>query len=104
RRAKPSCESSTPPRLLNAPIRRQSSLPTPPWRNTGGRTMTSLQFHDDAIEVDAAVVADGLGLQPAHLMERMRDGRVTSVCETGTEDDSGRFRLTFFSESRRLRL
>ena len=65
---------------------------------------TTLQFEDGAIQVDAVVVAQGLGLHPDFLLECMRDGRVTSLCETGSGEDSGRFRLTFFSGNRRFRL
>jgi hypothetical protein len=65
---------------------------------------TVLQIEDGAIQVDAVVVAQGLGVDPDFLLECMRDGRVTSLCETGSGEDSGRFRLTFFSENRRFRL
>ncbi len=66
--------------------------------------MTSIEFEDDAIAVDAALVADGLGIAPAHLLERLREGSVTSSCEKGVDADSGRYRLTFFSGQRRFRV
>jgi hypothetical protein len=69
-----------------------------------GSGATALQFDDGAIQVDAVVVAQGLGIHPDFLLECMRDGRVTSLCETGSGEDSGRFRLTFFSANCRFRL
>lgn len=64
--------------------------------------MGPLEFGDDGIQVDAAIVANGLGIAPTLLLERMRDGRITSLCEKGIDADSGRYRLTFFSENRRF--
>jgi hypothetical protein len=54
--------------------------------------------------VDAAVIAEGLGIDPANVLEAMRQGRITSLCERGVDEDAGRNRLTFFHGSRRLRL
>jgi Family of unknown function (DUF6522) len=34
----------------------------------------------------------------------MRKGAITSLCERGIDADAGRFRMTFFYKSRRLRL
>jgi hypothetical protein len=84
-------------RLSGADIRRANCSPV-----MIGPTV--LHLEDGAIQVDAAVVAQGLGVHPDFLLECMRDGRVTSLCETGSGEDSGRFRLTFFSENRRFRL
>jgi Family of unknown function (DUF6522) len=66
--------------------------------------MKSIRFEEGAIEIDAAIVAEGLGIVQGQLMERLRDRTVTSLCERGIDEDSGRYRLTFFSENRRLRL
>lgn len=68
------------------------------------RTMKSLEFEDGAFQIDATVVAKGLGIMPTLLMERLREGRITSLCERGIDADAGRYRLTFFSENRRFRL
>jgi hypothetical protein len=67
-------------------------------------TMKPLVFADGAVEIDAAVVAEGLGIDLPRLQERMRAGKITSVSETGVDEDKGRYRLTFFSEHRRFRL
>jgi hypothetical protein len=66
--------------------------------------MTSLQLEDTAIQVDATIVAEGLGIVPALLMERLREGKITSLCETGIDADGGRYRLTFFAGNRRFRV
>ena len=66
--------------------------------------MKPLMFEDGAIQIDATVVADGLGIALPLLRERMRAGIITSLSEQGVDTDEGRYRLTFFSEHRRFRL
>ncbi|MDP3342258.1 DUF6522 family protein [Frigidibacter sp.] len=66
--------------------------------------MGAISFEDGRIEVDAALVAKALQLDPEALRAALRSGGVTSQCETGMDEDAGRFRLTFFSATRRLRL
>lgn len=66
--------------------------------------MKSLEFEDGAIQIDATIVAKGLGVPPTLLLERLREGKITSVCERGIDADQGRYRLTFFSKNRRFRL
>jgi hypothetical protein len=43
-------------------------------------------------------------MEAAVLQERMRAGKITGRCEHGIDEDEGRYRLTFFTERRRLRL
>ena len=59
---------------------------------------------DGDVQVDAAIVAEGLGIDIPHLQAHMRTGKITSLTETGIGEDNGRYRLTFFSEHRRFRL
>jgi len=66
--------------------------------------MGAISFQDGRIEVDAALVAKALKMEPEALRAALRSGAVTSQCETGMDEDAGRFRLTFFSATRRLRL
>lgn len=66
--------------------------------------MTSITFEHGTITVDPAIVAKGLRLDPEALRDHLRCGNVTSLCEKGEGEDEGRFRLTFFSSTRRLRL
>ena len=56
------------------------------------------------ISLDASLIAHDLGLTPAQVLERLRDGRLTARCEQGIGEDAGRFRLSFYHERRRLRL
>ena len=66
--------------------------------------MKPVEFDNDTVEIDALVIAEGLGLALPLLRQQMRAGKITSLSERGTGDDDGRHRLTFFSEHRRFRL
>lgn len=63
-----------------------------------------VEFENGAVEIDASVIAEGLGIALPLLKEQMRAGRITSQSERGVGDDIGRYRLTFFSEHRRFRV
>ena len=54
--------------------------------------------------IDAADLAELLGLTPDQVKERMRDGRITSRLEHGEDEDAGKMRLTFFHDDTRVRL
>jgi len=64
--------------------------------------MKPVEFENGAVQIDAAIVAEGLGLALPRLQQDMRDGRITSFAERGIDADSGRHRLTFFSERFRV--
>lgn len=66
--------------------------------------MPQIKFEDDAIEVDVAVIAKGLGIEPDGVQAQMQAGKITSLCERGEGDDAGTFRLSFFTEHKRLRV
>jgi hypothetical protein len=66
--------------------------------------MKPVEFADGAVEIDASIVADGLGIALPRLREGMRNGTITSISERGIDEDQGRRRLTFFSEHRRFRV
>ncbi|WOH64351.1 DUF6522 family protein [Bradyrhizobium sp. BWA-3-5] len=66
--------------------------------------MKPIEFENGTVQIDASIVAEGLGLTPSLLRQEMRAGRVTSLAERGMDADSGRHRLTFFSEHRRFRV
>ncbi|MDP5308953.1 DUF6522 family protein [Paracoccus spongiarum] len=53
--------------------------------------------------IDAALLADAFGLTEAQLRAAMRDGTMTSRCETGTGTDAGRSRLIFHHGGRACR-
>ncbi len=54
------------------------------------------------VNVDAALIASDLELDPASVLEEMRSGRLTSRWERGVDRDAGRYRVTFFHGNRRL--
>ena len=66
--------------------------------------MSIVSFEGGMVQVDAAVVAVGLRLTPGALRSALQGGTVTSRCEAGVGEDAGRFRITFFSANRRMRL
>jgi hypothetical protein len=66
--------------------------------------MKPVQFEDGVFEVDAAIIADGLGIALPQLRKQMQAGKITSRFERGVDADGGRYRLTLFSEHRRFRL
>lgn len=63
-----------------------------------------IRFEDGAIEIDVAVIAKGLGIEPGLVQVQMQNGEITSLCERGVDDDAGTFRLSFFTEHKRLRV
>jgi hypothetical protein len=66
--------------------------------------MKPIEFADGAVQIDASIVAEGLGIALPRLKEGMRTGSITSLRESGVDKDQGRHRLTFFSEHRRFRV
>ena len=66
--------------------------------------MKAIEFENGIVQIDAAIVAEGLGLAPSLLQQEMRAGRITSVAERGIDDDRGRHRLSFFTRHRRFRV
>ena len=64
----------------------------------------TISFGTGAIEVEATVIAEAFDLSPEVLMTMVRSGQITSLCERGVGADEGRYRLTFFHGSKRLRL
>lgn len=54
--------------------------------------------------VDATDLGPLLGLEPKDVPDLMKRGLITSQSEHGTEEDEGRFRLTFWYETVRVRL
>ena len=63
-----------------------------------------VELENKVVEIDASVIAEGLGIALPLLREQMRAGKITSQSERGVDDDIGRYRLTFFSAHRRFRV
>lgn len=57
-----------------------------------------------SIEVDAARIARGLGLEAAAFRQLMADRKITVLCERGTGEDAGHWRASFYLGDRRVRL
>jgi hypothetical protein len=66
--------------------------------------MKPIEFENGTVQIDAAIVAEGLGLALPLLQQEMRAGNITSFAERGIDADSGRHRLTFLSAHRRFRV
>lgn len=66
--------------------------------------MNTVMFENGEFSVDAATIAAGLRLHPTQVQARMRQGKITSLCERGIDEDAGRYRLTFFYSRRRFQL
>lgn len=54
--------------------------------------------------VDAQDLVEVLGLTLAEVQSKMRAQEITTRFETGEGDDAGRMRLTFFYETKKVRL
>src|SRR5216683_7974588 len=95
-----------PPRSPNAPIRLASrkSPGKAHEKFRSGDRMKVVEFDNGVVQVDAAVIAEGLGIAVPTLRKQMQAGKITSLFERGIDADNGRHRVTFFSEHRRLRL
>lgn len=57
-----------------------------------------------SVEIDAAVVARGLGLAVADFRLLMEHRRIAVLCERGTGEDTGLYRASFYYEGQRVRL
>lgn len=67
-------------------------------------TGMKVSFQDDDIEVETTDIASAFGISPDEVMKRIREGAISSVCEKGVDEDEGRYRITFFTDTCRLQL
>jgi len=56
------------------------------------------------IEIDAGVIGAGLGIEPAQVQAHLQERRIRVLCERGTGEDGGTFRVSFYLGSRSLRV
>lgn len=64
----------------------------------------SLEPDPPEVVIDAALVAPGLGLDVDAFRQQMDARKVQVLCERGTGEDDGLFRVTFYHQERRVRL
>lgn len=63
-----------------------------------------VERREDDFIVDASLVSELLDVPPIEVPALIRDRRITSVCERGTDSDDGLFRLNLFYRGRHARL
>ena len=63
-----------------------------------------LELTGNGFTIDAADLGRLLERPPTEVQRLMREGVITTRFERGEGDDEGRSRVTFFDESRRVRL
>src|SRR5271166_5814455 len=97
-------KQTQPPRLANDTATEDESRIYPTCQRAGDFATYEIEIHDGVIQVDASIVGESLGLEPFEVQSLMREGKLTSSCERGVDEDEGRYRLTFFPGGRRLRL
>jgi hypothetical protein len=61
--------------------------------------MAIVEFEDRTLCIDAAVIGQGLNVETSLVQVRMREGKITVLCERGVDEDAGRYRMTFFHET-----
>ncbi|WP_299358647.1 DUF6522 family protein [uncultured Paracoccus sp.] len=66
--------------------------------------MTAIEFSEDSVRIDAAVLARTFGISADDLKQGMRAGTITSRFERGEDADAGTVRLIFFSRTRCVRI
>ena len=62
-----------------------------------------IDLTQDNPTIDAIDLAKALDLDPAQVIDLMRDGSITSIYETGADEDAGSHRLTFWYNDVRVR-
>jgi hypothetical protein len=65
--------------------------------------MTGISRDGETFVVDAPLLAAALDLPQEAVRAGLRDGRITTRCEAGTDADAGRWRLTFYHGGRACR-
>lgn len=63
-----------------------------------------LEPTESGFQIDAADLGPLLGVAPEEVQRQMREGKITSLCEEGRDEDEGRHRITFRHRATRIRL
>lgn len=65
--------------------------------------MKQVEINQDGFVVDASLLSDAFRLRSEEVQSLMRDGAITSRCETGVDEDAGQSRLTFHYRDKAVR-
>jgi hypothetical protein len=68
-----------------------------------GNAIASITRTDGDFEIDAKLLVEAFDLTEVEIRRRMRQGVITSLCETGVDEDAGFWRLTFHHGDRACR-
>lgn len=63
-----------------------------------------LERTENGFQIDAMTLALLLGVAAENVQCLMREGKITSLCEAGQDEDQGRHRITFRHGGIRVRL
>lgn len=64
----------------------------------------NIAIENNNFTIDAGLVAHLLDIAPDAVQPLMRDGHITTRCETGIDDHRGQYRLNFFYGKRSARV
>jgi Family of unknown function (DUF6522) len=93
------------PRVLSARRERTLNIASQGTRiPTAMAQLVHIDSGSNTLEVDAAIIGEGLKVDPSAVQRLMRQSEITSRCERGVAEDAGLLRLTFFYRGRRLRI
>ena len=56
-----------------------------------------------SLEIDGAMVAQAIGLDVVTFRQLMADGKISVLCERGTDEDAGTWRASFYHGGQRAR-
>lgn len=68
------------------------------------RITMHVEMNNGEFCIEAGLLGNLFEVEPAAIPVLMRDGVLTGVCERGIGEDDGKYRLSFFYASRRVRL
>src|SRR5215831_4216313 len=71
-------------------------------RRSGSLAMAAVEFEEGGLSKDAAVIGRRLSVEPSLVQLRMREGKITVLCEPKVYKDAGRHRLSLLYENRRF--
>lgn len=50
------------------------------------------------------MIGRGLGIDPAKVQAQLQEGKISTLCERGIDEDEGHYRVTFYCGKRRFRI